>query len=581
VDQYDLNGAYIAQQIAKAVFPEWRDMSNQQFSSAVGFVKRAMAKDRLEVYQAISELEEAARKAGVEPDYTQLKIEYLPFPFPIWMRNDNPSTWKTIAIGMLRRWFATYYVDKINPKSFVSHANVENKEELEDIDLIREMKDRLFLIPELAPIFMQNEETLIEILSTLVRLADGEGLLTHSGLHGLRGIDEPLMFTLIGATVEIPNKVYKVLSSLGPKLYFYRTKFREPTPEELLRNLTATPFNVKARNIKDALFSYLKWLEACPLMVNLVPVSNVVDANSSSSADQSESKKNEVATRRVIEWDQSKDVQEALKMITELALLLAHIRGNAYAYESKTRRAKLTTEEQQQQQTEEQEEISVFDYDYEYTFEQPIIEHASRANTVLYNIARAHAFEVHGRNYITMEDLPIVIKITLSSTNRNRISILRHMITEVRHADDGGQIEHKAKFFTSELVKLLGMSPSNVRRVMKELQLLGVVRVGREPRPSDRKSKEDYIELLQRFKWLVEEPFQQLAKSFDWEVFESPIETAHKQALPMERAYPNSDIWRCKLCKKHTGDHTDVVNHIPICPKNPDNDVAAAAEGGQ
>jgi hypothetical protein len=172
-----------------------------------------------------------------------------------------------------------------------------------------------------------------------------------------------------------------------------------------------------------------------------------------------------------------------------------------------------------------------------------------------------------------MEDLPIVIKITLSSTSRNRISILRHMITEIRYADDGGQIEHKAKFFTSELVKLLGMSPSNVRRVMKELQLLAVVRVGREPRPSDRKSKEDYIELLERFKWLTHDPFQQLAKSFDWEVFESPIETAHKQALPMERAYPNSDRWRCKLCKTHTGDHADVVNYIPICPKNPDNDV--------
>ena len=62
----------------------------------------------------------------------------------------NPSTWKTIAIGMLRRWFGAYYVDKINPKSFVSHANVENREELEYIDLIRDMRDRLFLIPELA-----------------------------------------------------------------------------------------------------------------------------------------------------------------------------------------------------------------------------------------------------------------------------------------------------------------------------------------------------------------------------------------------------------------------------------------------
>ena len=148
---------------------------------------------------------------------------------PIVIIIGNPSTWKTVGIGMLRRWFGTYYVDKINPKSFVSHANVENREELEYIDLIRDMKNRLFLIPELAPIFMQKEDVLVEILSTLVRLADGEGLLTHSGLHGLRGIDDKLMFSMIGASVEIPSKVYKVLSSLGPKLSFLSNQFQRTT----------------------------------------------------------------------------------------------------------------------------------------------------------------------------------------------------------------------------------------------------------------------------------------------------------------------------------------------------------------
>ena len=128
-----------------------------------------------------------------------------------------------------------YYVDKINLKSFVSHANVENREELEYIDLIRDMKDRLFLIPELAPIFMQREDVLVEILSTLVRLADGEGLLTHSSLHGLRGVDDKLMFSMLGATVEIPSRVYKVLSSLGPKLYFYRINFKEPAEATVFR----------------------------------------------------------------------------------------------------------------------------------------------------------------------------------------------------------------------------------------------------------------------------------------------------------------------------------------------------------
>jgi hypothetical protein len=263
---------------------------------------------------------------------------------------------------------------------------------------------------------MKHEEALGEILNKFTRLADGEGYLSHSGLHGLRGVDEPLMFSLIGATVEIPNRVYKVLSSLGPKLYFYRAKFREPTKQELKSNLKGVPFRIKTRNIKDALFAYLKCLEACPLMVNLVGVPNV---DGGLSSDQS--KKNEVAIRRTIEWDGSKDAEDAIDMMADLALLLARIRGNAYAFESKSSKAKLTTTTSEQDQEEEALE-EAFDYNYEYSFEQPVIEHASRVNTILYNIACAHAFELHGRNYITMEDIPIVIKVALSSANRNRVS---------------------------------------------------------------------------------------------------------------------------------------------------------------
>ena len=145
-----------------------------------------------------------------------LHIEDITLPF-IGIILGNPSTYKTLAIGMLRKWINAYYVDKISPRSFVSHASVENREELNDIDLVQRMKDALLLIPELSPIFMTNEETLIDILSTFIRLADGQGLLVHSGLHGRRGIDHALMFSMIGASVEIPAKVYKVLSSLGPK----------------------------------------------------------------------------------------------------------------------------------------------------------------------------------------------------------------------------------------------------------------------------------------------------------------------------------------------------------------------------
>jgi hypothetical protein len=182
----------------------------------------------------------------------------------------NPSTWKTVGISMLRRWPNTFYTDEFNPASLVSHANVdETKIDLESVDMIRDMKDRLTMLPELSPLFMKHEEKLGETLSKLTRLPDGEGLKTHSGLHGLRGVDEDLMFSIIGATVQVPNRVYKVLSSLGPKLYFFRTAFIQTTKQQLKENIKGADFKLKTRNIKETLFSYLKWLEVCPLMENL------------------------------------------------------------------------------------------------------------------------------------------------------------------------------------------------------------------------------------------------------------------------------------------------------------------------
>jgi hypothetical protein len=417
------------------------------------------------------------------------------------------------------------------------------------------MKDRLFLIPELAPIFMQKEDVLVEILSTLVRLADGEGLLTHSGLHGLRGIDEKLMFSMVGATVEIPSKVYKALSSLGPKLYFYRTNFKEPLEQQLQEDITGKGFEIKIRNIKDALFNYLKWLEVCPLMVNVLSV-----ANSDGGLDQT---KIDSSTRRVVEWDKSKDDINAIKMISRIAILLARIRGNAYAYESRSTGARLVLleDDQENNQTTENKNNNV-SYRYEYNFEQPIIENPSRANIILYNIARAHAFEIHGRNYILLEDIPIVIKIALSTANLNRVSVLRLMLTETRHADIGGHLEHKGRFFTRDLVNSLKISESTARRVMKELQVLDVVRIGSEKMSNGK--QHDYIELVEKFQWLLEDEFQNLIKDFDWDTWRGLEDD--KIPRPMHRTYPGSDRWECDYCKL-SGDFYSIRNHVPNCRK--------------
>lgn len=408
-----------------------------------------------------------------------LHIKDITLPF-IGIILGNPSTYKTLAIGMLRHWFNTYYVDKISPRSFVSHANVETEQELQDIDLVQKIKDTLLLIPELSPIFMTNEETLVDILSTFIRLADGQGLLVHSGLHGRRGIDGALMFSMLGASVEIPSKVYKVLSSLGPKIYFYRTNFKQPTEDQLQAEIAGQNFEAKYKIVKDAFFDYLRWLEVCPLMVS-------VNDNRDGEQDEKTRRK-----RRMVEWNKEKDDTDAIKQISKIALFLSVIRGNVYAYQTKV--AKLSDDDDTTTES-----ISA----HEYGYNQPIIENASRANAVLYNVARAHAFEVHGRNHVTREDIPIIVKIALSTANRDRISVVNLLLTT---KDIGGKPERK--LHTSFLIQTLHLSKSSTHRTMKELEVLGLVDIGRD-------RGENYISLREQFEWFLSKEFRELMEGFD------------------------------------------------------------------
>ena len=75
-------------------------------------------------------------------------------------------------------------------------------------------------------------------------------------------------------------------------------------------------------------------------------------------------------------------------------------------------------------------------------------------------------------NHITIEDIPIIIKIGISTTNRDRVSIVKLLLTAMRRADNGGQYEHQKKFFTRDLTKAMNVSKSTARRAMMELEIL-------------------------------------------------------------------------------------------------------------
>ena len=73
-------------------------------------------------------------------------------------------------------------VDDITPASFVSHAANRKKTQLEAIDLLPRIKDKVMLTKELAPLFRDDEKEQRQNFASLTSVLDGNGYMTSSGL---------------------------------------------------------------------------------------------------------------------------------------------------------------------------------------------------------------------------------------------------------------------------------------------------------------------------------------------------------------------------------------------------------------
>jgi hypothetical protein len=97
----------------------------------------------------------------------------------------------------------------------------------------------------------------------MTRILDGHGYESDTGAHGHRGYNEEIMFTWLGAAVDIPRKVHKQLSTLGPKLYFFRLHKTDLTEDEYYEHVK-DDFGKRIEEIRTFLFDYLKWFEFGP-----------------------------------------------------------------------------------------------------------------------------------------------------------------------------------------------------------------------------------------------------------------------------------------------------------------------------
>ena len=103
-------------------------------------------------------------------------------------------------------------------------------------------------------------------------------------------------------------------------------------------------------------------------------------------------------------WNDEKDDEQALKWIVRLATVLKHLRciAKTWAIEDDSQGS-----------------------NYGYSVTQP--ESPERAIEVLRNLAMGHAL-LTGRNFITLEDVPIVVKTVLSTANIDKVGLLRLLI---------------------------------------------------------------------------------------------------------------------------------------------------------
>jgi hypothetical protein len=108
--------------------------------------------------------------------------------------------------------------------------------------------------------------------------------------------------------------------------------------------------------------------------------------------------KNNTANLPKITWNTSKDDVDAKRYIMRLARLLAYLRGVVPTWHTRETQGS------------------------NYGYGMAIKEECDRAITQLYNLARGHALS-RGRNYVALDDIPLIIKVVLSTASIERVTI--------------------------------------------------------------------------------------------------------------------------------------------------------------
>ncbi len=150
-----------------------------------------------------------------------------------------------------------YRSDKFTPKAFVSHASNIKRRDLESVDLLPKLENKVLLTKELAPLFRGREEEIRDNFSMLIPVLDGDGFTSDTGAQGNRGYRRKILFNWIGCTTPLPMTVYQIMSQLGTRLLFYEVPSVAPTEDELVEYALAEQANTAEVECQQAAEAFL------------------------------------------------------------------------------------------------------------------------------------------------------------------------------------------------------------------------------------------------------------------------------------------------------------------------------------
>jgi hypothetical protein len=184
--------------------------------------------------------------------FIQLLLLDIKTPFGLVLM-DAPSSGKTQILNFFCDINGiSYPTDKFTPAAFVSNAANVKRDALEDIDMLPRIKNKVLIVRDMATLFSKREEDLVELLGTLTRVFDGEGLRTDSGIHGKRHLEGEYLFMFLAATTPVQNRVWRIMSTLGSRLFFVNLNLPDPTTEELIDQLGSHTTKIKQDACKAA-----------------------------------------------------------------------------------------------------------------------------------------------------------------------------------------------------------------------------------------------------------------------------------------------------------------------------------------